>query len=88
MAAMQERFEQVAAMRGTGDFSVWTMIGGSLTSFFGVIGSQDVVAGVGVICALGALITNALHKRATRKMTERIEYSKLTKEQQETYDKL
>jgi hypothetical protein len=86
-AAVQGRIAWAAS--GTG------MAGGSATALFAWLGSQDIVAGIGAVVAVGSLILSALHRRAMRRLSERdmterrrIEIARLTPEEREAYRKL
>lgn len=83
MNTVTERIEQVAAMKGISELSYWTAVTGSLGAFFGWVGSQDVVAGIGAIAVIVGLVLNWWHKRSI----QRIEYAKLTPDQRKVYDR-
>ena len=78
---MTTKVDDLASAVSTYNISITGMVGGSLASLFGWLGSQDVVAGIGAIAVSAGIILNWWHKRAT----QRIEVAKLTPEQRKVY---
>ena len=78
---MTTKVDELIATASTSSISNTGMWGGSAAAFFGWLGSQDVVAGIGAIAVILGLILNYWHKRAM----QRIEIAKLTPEQRKTF---
>lgn len=84
------QIEQIVSAKLTSFLSFWGgMVGGSATAAVAKIaqlGEPDIVAGVGVLMAIFGFILKTWHNYAQRRLSERIEYAKMTPEQRQIFD--
>ena len=89
-----ETIEQAIATKFLSFISVWFgMFGGMFTGVLATLGEEPIVAGTGVLIAIGGLFLKAWHNYAVRRgqersdaARERLEYAKLTDEQRKIFD--